>query len=122
MATPPPSSGSPCRRIHRMPELPPLVRPEMFTRTRPFASCPDSWTWPENVSVNALVGSTTADVVAVPVERVATGRARSDFGVPARAAQPGRAGPLRYQPPIASGVATTATVPARRRRDDVSLV
>ena len=41
-------------------------------------------------------------------------RASSVFGVPARAAQPALPGPLRYQPPSASGSASAATVVAAR--------
>ena len=85
----------------------------MFTSTRPFASCDDSRMRPLNVPVNALVGSAGA-ATARREPAVVLVRASSDRGVPARAAQPRRAGPARYQPPITSGRASAATVLAVR--------
>src|SRR3954447_14714102 len=88
----------------------------MFRSTRPLASCGDSRTWPLNVPVNALVGRATEDVDEARAPPTVAERPSRDCGVPARAAQPGRAGPLRYQPPIANGAARAVTVLATRRR------
>src|SRR5437870_8139714 len=90
----------------------------MFRSTRPFASCDDSRIRPLNVPVNALVGSAGDDAAALlpAALLVEVERASSDVGVPARAAQPCRPGPPRYQPPTASGTAKAATVDRKSTR------
>ncbi len=67
------------------------------------------------VDAKRVVGSDTAGAVRTAASTVCERRASSVAGVPARFAQPCRAGPASNQMPIASGTTSAAVAPAARK-------